>query len=818
MSNINIPKELKKSISKLSVYDLSVYTAIELYYKLADKLNEVIDLNDETVKSVVSYINDMKEYLNTLVFDDIDDLLKRQDILEKSLSEIISEAGNSNTEIVASRVDSDGKTFDTLPLRLQDTDSKIKQKVDKSELLQPNNLGELSIALFFDGDEKTQTFLFSSTDGKTFNKLSDKPIGNFRDCDIMFYNNKFYVVATQNTNDISDFILLTSSDLISWTKTKIDVGLRSGSNQSVYAPEFFKDTNGDIYIILSKQVGTMVDSITSNTFKNFRPYIVKINNLETFSFDTPKEIILDDNNKIDGHIIKKGIYYYLFIKKERNEGDKEDGSIEIWKSTDLNNWSNVTYKIPIGGKFEAPSVEFINGQYYLYVDNYANDLDSYYYYATSSDLENWSTFKRIECNYPTRHASVRKLKDYNSKQVLINAISKSYISNNTPSLNLYNKHIIIHNNTSFILNKSIKILEFDFIANYKSCCLELSIFDSQNNTFGCELSIIAHRKSNKSNIDLTFNVSNITNDNYNFDNFVLINNNGTIELYLKVSGYGGMTPTLNIKRFSHYLSELRITKQVVDVIPNSAYIYPRTETIKTILHENTSLIQNKLIEILNINCNTSYKSCYLEFNISDTQNNFFNADFSLMVRRGSSEDDITIDYRLLKENVRGFDYRKIKVIQEKSIVRVVFDVGSTSSSTPTLCIKQLSNFVFSIKTPKTIYESLTTGNIHNYTQNLKRESKYYDVGNSKTIKLNAYIKNGLIEIKGQTNDIALNRIINYGIGVLNGKIQGYPLTTGTSNITVALDSHNNGGYEITITLPYTYSTVEILLPCGSYFK
>ena len=35
-------EELRKALNEISVYDFDVYTSMELYYKIANKLNEVI--------------------------------------------------------------------------------------------------------------------------------------------------------------------------------------------------------------------------------------------------------------------------------------------------------------------------------------------------------------------------------------------------------------------------------------------------------------------------------------------------------------------------------------------------------------------------------------------------------------------------------------------------------------------------------------------------------------------------------------------------------------------------------------------------------
>ena len=58
-------KDLKIALNELTVYDLSVYSMVELYYKIAHKLNEVINelsrfegvLSDEVIKFVEDKIN-----------------------------------------------------------------------------------------------------------------------------------------------------------------------------------------------------------------------------------------------------------------------------------------------------------------------------------------------------------------------------------------------------------------------------------------------------------------------------------------------------------------------------------------------------------------------------------------------------------------------------------------------------------------------------------------------------------------------------------------------------------------------------------------
>ena len=66
-------EELRKSINELSVYDMSVYTAIELYYLLANKINEIINAIDTQNKGIeyllsngveIEVIKQLNEWLN----------------------------------------------------------------------------------------------------------------------------------------------------------------------------------------------------------------------------------------------------------------------------------------------------------------------------------------------------------------------------------------------------------------------------------------------------------------------------------------------------------------------------------------------------------------------------------------------------------------------------------------------------------------------------------------------------------------------------------------------------------------------------------
>ena len=72
-------EELRKSLNEISVYDFDVYTSMELYYKIANKLNEVIKelsrfegvVSDEVIKQNEKLMYLLGEGLNIEVIKKI---------------------------------------------------------------------------------------------------------------------------------------------------------------------------------------------------------------------------------------------------------------------------------------------------------------------------------------------------------------------------------------------------------------------------------------------------------------------------------------------------------------------------------------------------------------------------------------------------------------------------------------------------------------------------------------------------------------------------------------------------------------------------
>ena len=117
---------VKNSINELTVYDLDVYTAIELYYRISSKMNEVIKevnihtdcldylLNDGLVEEVIKKIDllvadgTMDRIINQEVFGEINNLLNELSTrLDQTILDIDNELKNQWKAVKMGDVDTE---------------------------------------------------------------------------------------------------------------------------------------------------------------------------------------------------------------------------------------------------------------------------------------------------------------------------------------------------------------------------------------------------------------------------------------------------------------------------------------------------------------------------------------------------------------------------------------------------------------------------------------------------------------------------------------------------------------------------------------
>lgn len=348
-------------------------------------------------------------------------------------------------------------------------------KANNADVLTLDSTGNYAVGCFFLTSSNFDTYLYATKDGTTFKRLSNTPIANQHDGDMIYFNENFYFVTF--SDDINYTVrVLKSSNLVDWETTYLKFITGNGDTQSAYGEKWLKDSNGKIYLAYGQVISG------SSTSREIRPYIVEFTDLESLAYGPARELTLNGNTKIDPFIIKKDNTYYLFVKKERTEGSYSNGSIEIWTSNDLTTWTNSTYSISSlsGYSFEGACVNQLNGVYYLYLDNWTGDLIGGIVVCTSTDLLTWSEPTKILTDLPTKHGFVHTINDIKVKKIISNYYSENAMSLNTPSSDVNNYIPYYKYNVSKGTSKYSKLFSFKFLLKYNSLAVRFKVFDVSN--------------------------------------------------------------------------------------------------------------------------------------------------------------------------------------------------------------------------------------------------------------------------------------------------------------------------------------------------
>lgn len=214
-----------------------------------------------------------------------------------------------------------------------------------------------------------------------------KPSSNegVRDPAIMFHDGYYYVVYT-----IARYIKVTNQIGLARTKNFIDweefpnITISGANGESFvsgycWAPAFFKDIDGKIYIVC----GCSVTASSSGMFHYIMEYNPETKNVGlAFKTNIPF---------IDGHIYKENGYYYLLGSK-----------CALWKSANLlsSSWVQIHNESIERDHYEAQfALKLDNGKWRLFAQNVAsaddNINDTHYYYQDGDTLEGTFTERKL---------------------------------------------------------------------------------------------------------------------------------------------------------------------------------------------------------------------------------------------------------------------------------------------------------------------------------------------------------------------------------------------------------------------------------------
>lgn len=272
----------------------------------------------------------------------------------------------------------------------QEIFGELNEKVTELQKTKINN--KIFLATFFNPTTKKIEFS-TSLDGINFADILPDVDLTGRDPQISYspVTKKFYICTTGGSTDSVDGRIYVSEDLKNWETKYFNVGLLSGIR---WAPELFFDDNGDVYLFINR--GTDQSSM--------QIYKARCTSLEDLTFSPAVPISLDETNMIDANVIKYRGTYYLCTKNNTTS------QILIYSSADLINWTCINRNVlrttePCEGGTLVPVGNKVNF--------YGDTWHSYKYYvmAQTSDLSQFSAFKRPNSLIGKRHGSVAYIED-----------------------------------------------------------------------------------------------------------------------------------------------------------------------------------------------------------------------------------------------------------------------------------------------------------------------------------------------------------------------------------------------------------------------
>lgn len=370
-----------------------------------------INNNADAVAEVQKLLEELKQYV-----DDYFDNLNLQEEIDKVLDEMIEDGRLA--EIINQEVfDELNAKVATLEENVVTINEDIADIEDKFKTLTYNNI---FVGTFFDATNESVHFL-TSLDGQNWSEFNKDVTINGRDPQLIYNkdNKTFYLSLTQSAGEHYDFICYTSTNFVDWTQHQVDLGLHSGMR---WAPELFIDTDGTMYATISRGAD----------FNSFKIYLSECTDIETLTFDSPRELNLGLTNVIDANIVKYNNLYYLTVKNEI------DATIHIYTSPDLVTFTEVNSNVLKSSvPCEGGQLLNINGRWYFYGDTW----QSYRHYGImqTNDITDFGFLIANHSLKMVRHGSVLYLDDKEA----VNIITTLYDYNNMTNLYMTESQIIL---------------------------------------------------------------------------------------------------------------------------------------------------------------------------------------------------------------------------------------------------------------------------------------------------------------------------------------------------------------------------------------
>ncbi|MCX4741708.1 glycoside hydrolase family 43 protein [Streptomyces antibioticus] len=259
-----------------------------------------------------------------------------------------------------------------------------------------------TIVPFLNSDDGTVN-VYQSDDATDFRLLKASaytpPADRIRDASVLKHTDgSYYATYTTHTwQDVSTTIgFARSADRVNWTFL-YDHPVPIAGLSRAWAPEWFVDADGSVYVIVS--CSTTADEWI------FTPYLLRATNPALTAWSSPIALSGLGANHIDTFLVRTGSTYHAFTKNETTKyieyatASSLTGPYTIARTGDWAGW---------GSYREGPALaQLDNGAWRLFFDGYG---DGSYYYSDSYDtFATWSAPRALPgISGTARHFSVVK--------------------------------------------------------------------------------------------------------------------------------------------------------------------------------------------------------------------------------------------------------------------------------------------------------------------------------------------------------------------------------------------------------------------------
>jgi len=229
--------------------------------------------------------------------------------------------------------------------------------------------------------------LCGSNDGVTWEFITYlNGLGNLRDGNITKINDVYYLIGTLDFYKTRNFI--------DFEKVNIDL-LRNDDYTDIWAPELFKDLNGQYHIVYCAKKNETLGI-----------YMADFDLISDVISNPFTKLLINPNGHIDPTInIVNDTYYMQLASSQR---------LQIFSAKSLTDtWTRVSANPGVGvaAWYEAPEWFVKDDQVIMFQDRTLNYIPGVgggfmvYQTANISDLTNWSEEKMVLCSMNMRHGS-----------------------------------------------------------------------------------------------------------------------------------------------------------------------------------------------------------------------------------------------------------------------------------------------------------------------------------------------------------------------------------------------------------------------------